>query len=150
MFNISLCKSAHACSILEKVEGTAYRALELADVSPHGFSDHPDNRTTFLSRLGVHLETLEPTHLSLKRGQPLSTWAYSGGSVVKNTPGNAGDLGSISGPGRYPREGNGNPLQYSCLGGPVIRGAWQATVCAVLCLVAQLCLTLFDPMDCSC
>ena len=38
------------------------------------------------------------------------------------------DLGSIHGPGRSPGEGNGDPLQYSCLGSPMDRGAWQATV----------------------
>ena len=41
---------------------------------------------------------------------------------------NAGDLGSISGSGRSPGEGNGNPVQYSCLGNPMDRGAWQAIV----------------------
>ena len=41
---------------------------------------------------------------------------------------NAGDLGLISGSGRAPGEGNGNPLQYSCLENPMSRGAWQATV----------------------
>ena len=40
------------------------------------------------------------------------------GLVVKNPPANAGDVGSIPGSGRSPREGNGNPLQYSCLGNP--------------------------------
>ena len=40
---------------------------------------------------------------------------FPGGSVVKNPPANAGDLGSISGSGRAPGEGHGNPLQYSCL-----------------------------------
>ena len=40
----------------------------------------------------------------------------------------AGDPGSISGSGRSPEEGNGNPLQYSCLGNPMDRGAWEATV----------------------
>ena len=49
-------------------------------------------------------------------------------SVVKNPPANAGDKGSISGLGRSPREGNGNPLQYSCLENSKVRGAWQATV----------------------
>ena len=39
----------------------------------------------------------------------------------------AGDLGSIHGSGRSPGEGNGNPLQYSCLEDPMDRGAWQAT-----------------------
>ena len=51
-----------------------------------------------------------------------------GGSVVKNPPANARDLGLIPGWGRSPGEGNGNPLHYSCLGNPVDRGAWQATI----------------------
>ena len=45
--------------------------------------------------------------------------------VVKNLPANAGDIrksGSIPGSGRSPREGNGNPLQYSCLGNPRTEG----------------------------
>ena len=53
---------------------------------------------------------------------------FSGGSVVKNPPANAGDIGLILGLERLPREGNGNPVQYSCLENPMDRGAWQATV----------------------
>ena len=53
---------------------------------------------------------------------------FPGGSVVKNKPVNAGDMVSIPGLGRSPREGNGNPLQYSYLGNPMDRGAGQATV----------------------
>jgi len=55
---------------------------------------------------------------------------FLGGSVVKNLPANAGDMrhGSISGLGRSPREGNGNSHQNSCLGNPMDRGAWRATV----------------------
>ena len=53
---------------------------------------------------------------------------FSGGSVVKNPPANAGDVDSVLGSGRSPGEGNGNPLQYSCLEGPMDRGAWWATV----------------------
>jgi len=53
---------------------------------------------------------------------------FPDGSVVKNMLANAGDSGSILGSGRSPREGNGNPLQYSCLENPVDRGAWWATV----------------------
>ena len=52
----------------------------------------------------------------------------SGGSVVKNPPANAGDPGSILGSGRSPGEGNGNPLQYSCLGNPMDREAWEDTL----------------------
>ena len=47
---------------------------------------------------------------------------------MKNPPTNAGDIGLIPGLGRYPEEGNGNPLQYSCLGNPMDRGAWRAIV----------------------
>ena len=48
--------------------------------------------------------------------------------MVQNLPANAGEVGSIPGSGRSPGEGNGNPLQYSCLGNPRDRGAWQAIV----------------------
>ena len=50
-------------------------------------------------------------------------WGFPGGSVVKNPPANAEDTGSSSGSGRDPGGGNGNPLQYSCLGNPMHRGA---------------------------
>jgi len=56
---------------------------------------------------------------------------FPGGSVVKNPPANAGDAGdsvSISGSGRSPGGGNGNPLQYSCLENPIDKGAWWVTV----------------------
>ena len=49
---------------------------------------------------------------------------FPGGSEVKNLPANAGDPGSVPGLGRSPGEGNGNPLQYSCLENPMDRGAW--------------------------
>ena len=58
----------------------------------------------------------------------MSSKGFPGGSVVKNIPANAGDAGSVSGLGRSPGEGNGNLLQYSCLGNPMNRGAWWATV----------------------
>ena len=48
--------------------------------------------------------------------------------MVKNPAGSAGDMGSIPGLGRLPGEGNGNPLQYSCLENPMDRGAWQVIV----------------------
>ena len=53
---------------------------------------------------------------------------FPGGSVVKNPPANAGDVGSIPESGRSPGEGNGNALQSSCLGYPMDRGAWQAPI----------------------
>ena len=50
---------------------------------------------------------------------------FPGGSDGKESACDAGDLGSILGLGRPPGEGNGNPLQYSCLENPMDRGAWQ-------------------------
>ena len=60
-------------------------------------------------------------HLSIYAG-------FSGGSVVKNPPASAGDVGSIPGSGRSPGEENGNLLQYSYLGNLMDRGTWWATV----------------------
>ena len=57
-----------------------------------------------------------------------STQGFSGVSEVKASARNVGDPGLIPGLGRSPGDGNGNPLQYSCLGNPMDRGAWRATV----------------------
>jgi len=62
----------------------------------------------------------------------------AGGSEVKASASNAGDLGLIPGLGRSPGEGNGNPLQYSCMENPMDRGAWQATVHGVTMSRTQL------------
>ena len=53
---------------------------------------------------------------------------FPGGSGSKESAHSAGEPGSIPGSGRSPGEGNGNPLQYSCLENPMGRGAWRATV----------------------
>ena len=53
---------------------------------------------------------------------------FPGGSAVQNSLANAGDSGSIPGSGRSPGEGNGNPLQYSCLGNLMEREAWRASL----------------------
>ena len=58
----------------------------------------------------------------------LGEMGFPGGSEVKASACNAGDLGSIPGLGRSPGEGNGNPLQSSCLENPMDKGAWWATV----------------------
>ena len=69
--------------------------------------------------LGNHLLTVPPVQ------------SFPGGSDGKVFAYNAGDLGLIPGLGRSPGEGNGNPLQDSCLEGPTDGGAWQATVLGV-------------------
>ena len=53
----------------------------------------------------------------------MCSWDFPSGAVLKNLPGNAGDMGSIPGLGRYHGGGNGNPFQYSCLQNPS-RGGW--------------------------
>ena len=62
----------------------------------------------------------------------MSTLGFPGGTVVKNLPANAEDVCSIPGSGKFFGEGNGNPLQYSCLRNPMDRGAWQASVHGVM------------------
>ena len=55
-------------------------------------------------------------------------WGFPGGSVVKNLSASAGDTSLISRSGRFPGEGNGNPLPYSCLRNAKNREAWRAVV----------------------
>ena len=64
-------------------------------------------------------------------GQILSFVDFPGGSAVRNLPANAGDMDLIPGSGRSPGEGNGNPLQSSCLENPGDGGAWWAAVYGV-------------------
>ena len=85
----------------------------------------------------LDLEKAEEPEIKLQH--PLDHWkskrvpenlelGFPGGSEVKASACNAGDLGSIPGSGRSPGEENGNPLQYSCLENPMDGGAWWATV----------------------
>ena len=129
------------------------------------------------------------SHLTLHLGPTLRLFLFTlssqtitgfpGGSVVKNPPVNAGNAGSIPGLGRSPREGNDNPLKYSCLKNSMDKGVRWVTVhgvaesdstneqqqqmkqssspanpffqgCVCVCAKSlQSCLTLCDPMDCS-
>ena len=67
-------------------------------------------------------------HKGCELVQPLRKVGFPGGSEDKASACKAGDPGSIPGLGRSPGEGNGNPLQYSCLENPMDREAWRATV----------------------
>ena len=85
---------------------------------------------------GETVETVETVRDFIWGGAPKSlqmvtsamklknTYCFPGGSDGKVSAYNAGDLGSIPGLGRCPGEGNGNPLQYSCLENPMDREAW--------------------------
>ena len=63
---------------------------------------------------------------------PHVSLVFPGGSEVENLPANAGVEGSIPGSERSPGDQNGNPLQYSCLGNPMDRGAWLATILSII------------------
>ena len=74
---------------------------------------------------------------TFSKGEPLSTWSnwskmsllqsFPGVSAVENLPANAKDTASISGLGRCPGKGSGNPLQFSYLGNFMDREAWRVT-----------------------
>ena len=71
------------------------------------------------------------THLPILYKRGICHKIIPGGSDGKESAYNMGDPGSTPGSGRYPGEGNGNPLQYSCLENPMDGGAWWAAVCGV-------------------
>ena len=88
-------------------------------------NSYQGHQALVLLELTQHLHSEDspwkPSALGFSKGFP-------GGSEVKVSACSAGDLGSIPGSGRSPGEGNGNPLQYSCLENPMDGGAWWATV----------------------
>ena len=93
--------------------------------NPH--YQHPDFRLlpSRTVRQYLHFCGFKPPVCGPLLEQP---WEIPGGSVVKNSPANAGDVGLIPGSGRSPGEGNGYLLQYSCLENPVDREAWWAAI----------------------
>ena len=108
------------------------------------FSGSPVVRTPLFhcrgpgSILGQGTKILKAMQCGQKRSRVFHLWVliflrqgFCGGSAVKNPPvidSVSLDLVSVPGSGTSFGEGNGNPLQYSCLGNPMDRGAWQATV----------------------
>ena len=87
--------------------------------SPPGSSVHSILQARILEWLAISSSNLIPAVVYI---------GFPGGLAVKNLPANAGDMGSTPGSGRPLGGGNGNPLQYSYLGNPMDRGAWQDTV----------------------
>ena len=85
-------------------------------------SHGPLNKHTITEIRGI----CKPVHL-----EHIMMLGFPGDTVVKNLPARSGDtkdMGAVPGLGRSPGGGNGNPLQYSCLGNPGDKGAWRATV----------------------
>ena len=87
---------------------------------------HLATHVSEISQGTVHHE--QKSQVICKRTGTDNQNGFQGGSVVRNLPAAAGDVGSISGSGRSAEEGNDNPLQYSCLGNPMDRAAWWTTV----------------------
>ena len=96
-------------------QGAAWRGLDV----PKGSSPGTQRNRWVLEGPG---QTLSVKSLCIALGASLVA------QTVKKSACSAGDLGSIPGSERAPGEGNGNPLQYSCLENPMDRGAWQATI----------------------
>ena len=112
-----LGKSNHKMAMFnKKISPThhTFRTQILFNLDVHDlYPPSKNKKSPFFRRLWCHLR--------VKRDFPSD-------SVVKNLSANAGDVGSIPGPGRSPGERNSNPRQYSCLKNPMDRGAWWATV----------------------
>ena len=94
------------------------------------YLDKSKDTCTFLLHCYEHLLwSLLWTTMAVKNCcQGIQTPGFPDGSVVNNPPANSGDVALVFGSERSPGEGNGNPLQYSCLGNPMDRGAWRPTV----------------------
>ena len=108
-----------AADVTGSVSGLHARYLVKHSLSGGAFPVHPTELLIQpLSFLGARHYLIITFELEYSCG--LSRW-FSG----KESPASAGDAGSIPGSGRFPREGNGNPLQYSCLGDHRDRGAWR-------------------------
>ena len=118
------------------------RDLRACGHLPSQLSSHGPPRISSHTHSTPSTEQLAPSLLQIFAETSRSPWGcpisqfkalpqhqgFPGGSEVKASACNAGDLGSIPGSGRSPGEGNGNPLQYSCLENPMGRGGWWATV----------------------
>ena len=106
------------------------------DCSMRGFSVHRISQARILERVAFFFSRgpsgpRDQTQVSWLAGGFFTHWTTRdrpSSSVGKESAINAGDLGLIPGPGRSPGEGNGNPLQWSCLGNPMHREAYWATV----------------------
>ena len=110
-----------------KYENDVCCQASLEDRPPPQSCLSPTTPSSFLE-----LETNLPNQqeLEITKTELIPSWVYIYISPIESAC-NAGEPGSIPGSGRSPGEGNGNPLQYSCLENPMDRGAWRATVCGV-------------------
>ena len=102
--------------------GKSHGWRNLVGYSPWGRKESDTTERLHFLSLSPSIQCLHLAALEKNFDQLIQL--FSGASVMKNPPANAGDPGSIPGSGRYPGEGNGNPLQYSCLENPMDREVW--------------------------
>jgi len=102
------------------------RILEWVAMSSCRGSSWPRDQISISYQKPPYTHTHTHTHIYLRAY--IHTQGFPGGTSGKESNCNPLDLGSITGRRRSPGEGNGNPLQYSCLENPMDRGAWWATV----------------------
>ena len=103
------------------------------DCSPSGSSVHGISQAGILEWVAISFSKGYSQPKDRMPSPALKAGSFTTGTSLvaqlgKESTCNVGDLGSIPGLGRSPGEGNGNPLQYSCLENPMNRGAWRATV----------------------
>ena len=115
----------HHCQLALRRGGTLVLTCSLYLIGIPQISEHDSSKCPY--GYNIHAQT------SCFQGRKIKTLVrnkegFPGGSVVKNLPANAGDVGSILGLGRSPGKGNDSPLHYYCLGNPMDRGTCQATV----------------------
>ena len=107
-----------------------YKLLEFTQTHVHWVSDaiQPSHPLSSLSpparERQILYDCMRPRVLHGTSSWNLISWGFPDGLDHKESACNAGDLGSIPGLGRFPREGHGYPVQYSCLENSVDRGAW--------------------------
>ena len=118
-----LCVCLFKC-IIDTISGN-FGVIEHSDHF-HCFSPKVRNCGMYLFSLILGKRALKIIFFLFNTNNHLNL-GFLGLAVVKNSPANAGDLGSVPGSGRSPGGGHGNPLQYSCLENPMDRGAlWTA------------------------
>ena len=104
------------------VHGVAKSRTRLSDFT-HSLTHKYIKKEIYYEELAHAIVEKSPS-LPRKVGGIIQSEGFPGGSEAKASAWNAGDPGSIPGSGRSPGEGNGNPLQYSCLENPMEGGAW--------------------------